>query len=193
MLDTGRGVLRATRAALVTLLVVGLAASAHALGGGAAPGLITSGVLALLVGPVAWWCTRRRMTSLRLVVLLGGAQAAVHVALATMAPAAGTATAAHVHGSLPAGLAAGGGAVAHASHADPSMLLAHLAGTVLTALLLARGEDVLWRVVVLLLPHTVTPVSPPPRPLTCSAPVLPVLTGRAPRPLGGRAPPVALA
>ena len=107
MLDTGRGVLRATRAALVTLLVVGLAASAHALGGGAAPGLIASGVLALLVGPVAWWCTRRRMTSLRLVMLLGGAQAAVHVALATMAPVAGTATAAHVHGALPAGLAAG--------------------------------------------------------------------------------------
>ncbi len=194
MLETGRGLLRASRAALTTLLVLGLASSAHAVGGGGSPGLMALLVLALLVGPVAWWCTRRRLGAVRLVALLGGAQVAVHLSLSAMAPVTGSASAVHVHGGLPAGLgpAAGAAADAHPT-AGASMLLAHVAATVLTAVVLARAEGLLWRVVTLLVPSAVGRVRVPATVRTTATPVVVVLSGRAPRPLGGRAPPVALA
>lgn len=191
MLETGRGALRVARAAVATLLVLGLGTSAHTLGGGAAPGLMASVVLALLVGPVAWWCTRRRLDAPRLLALLGGAQAAVHLTLSAMAPVTGTAVAGHVHGGLPPGLAADASVAGHGHLPGGSMLLAHLAATVLAALLLARAEGVLWQVVSLLLPRLPTRVRVPAQVRTAVAPVLAVLAGRTPRPLGGRAPPVA--
>ncbi len=193
MLQTGRGVLRASRAAVATLLVLGLAGSAHTMGGGAAPGPMAVLVLALLVGPVAWWCTRRRLDTAHLFLLLGGTQVAVHLVLSAMAPVTGTAAAAHVHEGLPAGLGAGGAVAAHEHLPGAGMLLLHVAATVLTALLLARAEDVLWRVVTLLLPRYAGRVRLPAGARTTVDPVVVVLSGRAPRPLGGRAPPVALA
>ncbi len=193
MLDTGRGALRAARAAFTTLLVLGLATSAHTLGGGHAPGFMATAVLTLVVGPLAWWCARRHLGALRLVVLLGGAQALVHAGLTAMAPSAGTGSALHVHGGLPAGL--GGVASTGAGHHAPgtSMLLAHAVATVVTALVLARAEDVLWRVVLLLLPRATPRVRVPAAARTAPEPVLLALTGRAPRPVGGRAPPLAVA
>jgi hypothetical protein len=194
VLETGRGLLRGSRAALATLLVLGLSVSAHTLGGGAPPGLMASVVLALLVGPVAWWCARRRLGPVRLVALLGGAQVAVHLALSAMAPMSGAASPAHVHGGLPAALGPASGAAAHAHQTpDASMFLAHVVATLLTALVLARAENVLWRVVTLLLPRPLGRPAIPVEARTALAPVLVVLSGRAPRPLGGRAPPVALA
>ncbi len=194
MLETGRGLLRASRAALATLLVLGLAVSAHTLGGGTPPGLMASVVLALLVAPVAWWCARRRLGPVRLVALLGGAQVAVHLALSAMAPVSGGASPVHVHGGLPPDLGPASDAAVHAQHTPgASMLLAHVVATVLTALVLARAEDVLWRVVTLLLPRPLGRPGIPVEVRTAAAPAVVVLSGRAPRPLGGRAPPVALA
>ena len=102
---------------------------------------------------MAWWCTGVVWAPRACWLLLGGAQAAVHLVLSAMAPVTGTAAAAHVHEGLPAGLGAGGAVVAHGHLPGAGMLLLHVAATVLTALLLARAEDVLWRVVTLLLPR----------------------------------------
>lgn len=193
MLETGRGVLRASRAAVATLLVLGLGSSVHTLAGGAAPGPMASVVLALLVGPVAWWCTGRRLDTARLLALLGGAQAGVHLTLAAMAPVTGTAAAAHVHEGLPSALGTAATVTAHGHLPGASMLLAHVAATVLTALVLARAEDVLWRVVTLLLPRAPRRVRVPTPARLAAIPAVVVLTGCTPRPVGGRAPPVALA
>jgi len=184
---------RASRAALATLLVLGLAASAHTLGGGAPPGTLAGVVLALLVGPIAWWCTRRELGVLGLTGLLAGAQVLVHAGLSAMAPAAGTASAAHVHAALPAGLAGGPGtAAAQPSHGPgTTMLLWHVVATVVTALLLARAEDVLWRVVRLLLPPVAASRSLPATARAVVAPVVVLRSGRSLRPVGGRAPPLA--
>jgi hypothetical protein len=197
VLEAGRGVVRASRAAVATLLVLGLAASAHTLGGGVAPGALALAVLALLISPLTWWATRRRLGPWRLVALLGGAQALVHAGLTAMAPHAGTAAAGHVHGGVPAGLvaeAAGATASAHPGHGlGASMLLAHALATAVTAVVLSRAEDVLWRVVAVLLPRVGRPAPAPllVRPLRAPEPL--ALAGRSPRPLGGRAPPVVLA
>jgi hypothetical protein len=186
-------VLHVSRAAVATLLVLGLASSAHTLGGGDAPGPMAGVVLALVVGPLAWWCTRRRLSAVRLLALLGGAQVLVHAALTAMAPGAGTGSALHVHGGLPPGLGGSDGPL-HAHHGiGPGMLLAHVVATVVTALVLARAEDVLWRVVLLLLPRRTRPARVPAGFRTAPSPVVVAVTGRVPRPLGGRAPPVVLA
>lgn len=193
VLETGRGLLRVSRAALATLLVLGLASSAHTLGGGHAPGPLAGTVLALVVGPLAWWCTRRRLSAVRLLALLGGAQVLVHAALTAMAPGTGTGSALHVHGGLPAGLGGSAGALEAGHAAGPGMLLAHVVATVVTALLLARAEEVLWRVVLRLLPRRARTPRVPARVRTAPRPEVVVLGGRPLRPLGGRAPPVVLA
>lgn len=186
--------LRASRASLQALLVLGLSASAHTLGGGSAPGPVALAVLGLLLAPVAWWASRRKLAAGRLLVLLGGAQLLVHVALSSMAPGAGHGAAQHVHGALPPAI---GAAATSVSHLHPamglSMLLAHAAATVIAALLLAHAESVLWRAVALLSPRL--PADAPVRPCARVHPEpAPLhLTGRTVRPLGGRAPPVAVA
>lgn len=186
--------LRASRASLQALLVLGLAASAHTLGGGTAPGPVSLGVLGLLLAPVAWWASGRQLRAGRLLALLGGAQALVHAALTAMSPGVGDGLARHVHGGLPTALGASPAVADHVHPAlGPSMLLAHGAATVLAALLLAHAESVLWRALARLLPRVPAAVR-----VRACAPVLPEpaplrLTGRSVRPLGGRAPPLAVA
>ncbi|MBM6404689.1 hypothetical protein JQN72_10595 [Phycicoccus sp. CSK15P-2] len=190
MPTAGHGVLRASRAALATLLVLGLAVSAHSGGGGHVPGVAAWLVLGALVAPVAWWATRRRLGALPLLILLGGAQTLVHGALLAMAPTSGGSASAHVHGAVPVGL---GPEAAHTAHVPgTSMVLAHVVGTVVSALLLARAEDVLWRLVASLLPVLPDPARPPFVGRPTPAPAPRPLAGRPVRPVGGRAPPAVL-
>lgn len=107
--------LRLGRSAAAAVVCTVLAAGAHVTGGGHAPVAALVGVL--LAG---WALTAalagRRLTTGQLVGLLVLAQVAVHVF------------------SVSAPQPAGGGA----------MLAVHLLGTLLSALVLRRGEDVLW-------------------------------------------------
>ncbi|GGL40475.1 hypothetical protein GCM10012283_23780 [Phycicoccus endophyticus] len=188
--------LRLLRAAVATLSVLGISAAAHQVGGGEAPGAVAMGVLALLVGPPTWLATGRRLTAPALFALLAAAQGAVHVGLATMMPGHGSAAHVHVHGALPGGLATGASAPEHVmpmTQLDPPMLLAHVVATLVLALLLARAEDALWRVVSALLPRITSPARVPGLPRLTVPATAPARATRPVRPLGGRAPPLAFA
>jgi len=122
--------LRAARGAVVGAVAGGLALAGHAAGGGAA-GPESYAVVVLVVA-AAVGASRSRWTPARLVVMLLGAQAAVHAAAWLVSPS----------GSLP-GLPAAPVAPGHVhDHAAPDvrMLLAHLAAACLAALLLAAIE-----------------------------------------------------
>lgn len=143
------------RAAAFGVVTLALATGAHVLGGGAMPSML---VLALLTGPLtlaAVVLTRRRCGSVLLVGALSAAQVILHETMAL---------ASHVPGdAFPVGPGAQHGAHAlasgqvstHWSGADGwsvTMKAAHVVATLVTALLLARGEQVLWRLASRLLP-----------------------------------------
>jgi hypothetical protein len=132
------GVIRWVRAAVVTFASSGLALLGHLTAGGPAP---QPGTLVLVVLPVllvSVGLSGRRWTIGPLLAMLLGAQALFHVA-------AGAGAAAHVHHGHDVG-----GALATAGQSGPAMLTAHAAAALLTALLLRRGDDWVWRLAELL-------------------------------------------
>jgi hypothetical protein len=176
------GVLRLARAWVAVTLTLGLATAGHSVGGALpTPALL---VLAILLAPLALAATGVRWSFGRAVGALGAGQVLVHVLLTSMAPATqGYATPAHLsHGSpVPSGWAATGTDVV----ARPDvlgltvpMIGAHVVATLVTALVVAYAEDVLWAVLARLLPTPVVASQlwavPAPRP-----------AGRAPRRLRG--------
>ena len=203
MTSPAAGPLRAVRVAVVTAVVLLLGVGAHVLGGGRLPTAVVLVVLAVLLAPAVVLATRTRLGTGKGMALLGGAQLGIHLALHAMAPTAGVAVAHHhVHGGDVAVLAAlhaqsgAPGAMATMSGMPamagltPTMLLAHAVGTAVTAWLLARGEDVLWRVLSFLLPTVPGRVRLPGRP-TARVPALRARRSSALcRPIGSRAPPL---
>ncbi len=187
VVDAGAGMVRVLRAALATMVVVGLASGAHTLGGGSAPAPLALAVLAAALAPALWWVTARELTTSRMTGLLGGTQVLVHAALMAMGPGHGSAAAAHVHGAH--GLPPAGEPMAM-TQLTPAMLALHAAATVATAVVLSRAERVLWWVVSLVRPplgqrfHGVAG-----GPVAAGRVLLP-LPFRRTRPLGGRAPPL---
>ena len=188
---TGSGgrVVRELRAAVATLLVVGLGAAAHTVGGGTPLQLVPATVLVVVVAPLVWLLLRSRTSLPRMVAAIVVGQVVTHVTLAAMAPSTGgSATAAHVHGAV--ALSSEGSTALAGVHLTTPMLLAHLAATLVAGVLLTRGEDVLRAVVRWLLAEA------------CAAPVpgttarvvvdggLLGLTNRSVRPVGGRGPPL---
>lgn len=175
MLSPVVGPLRVARAALAATLVLALSALAHRVAGGALPDPLVLAALAAftLAGTTA--AARVRFTPARLVALLGGAQLALHEALAVLAPGSSctpsTATSGHgghvaavgeVVCAAPAavpGLGAGS-AVAHPEHLATSgtagawMVAAHAVATVVLALVLAHGERALERFLAWVTPRT---------------------------------------
>ncbi|QJW34956.1 hypothetical protein [Cellulosimicrobium protaetiae] len=161
------GPLRVARAALVATLVLALTAFAHRVAGGALPDPLVLAALAAftLAGTTA--AARLRFTPARLVVLLGGAQVALHQALVVLAPGAScvptgvtsghgahAASVGDVVCAAPVGtpvLSDGGASLVHPEHLTTSgtaglwMVLAHGTATVVLALVLARGERALER------------------------------------------------
>lgn len=180
---------RQLRAAVATLVVVGIGASAHTIADGATLPPVAVAVLVLLVGPVVWLLLRSRTSMPRMVLAIGAGQALTHLALVAMVPSTGGAeAAAHVHGAT--ALSSTSSTAPFALHLSGSMLLAHVAATALAAVLLTRGEDVLRCVVRWLLPEV--PAAPVPL-RTCHIVAdgdTRGLTGRAVRPVGGRGPPL---
>lgn len=173
MTSPGRGAVRVVRATVLTGLVILLTAAAHRLGGGEAPGLLSLAVLALGAWPVALLSTGRRLRPTALLAGLGAGQVLGHGLLAWLGGAAvsGPASieclthAAHERfgrGCLDTSLTPAVSAHAHQPSPGGWMLGAHVLATVIAALLVARGEQVLWRVLDLVLrtvPVLVRPVA----------------------------------
>jgi hypothetical protein len=153
---------------------------AHRLGGADTPGLFPIVALTALLWPLAVLATRRRLGPVALLTGLGAGQLLGHGLFGWLGSGAAGATASlsveclqhATHLGVSAACATDGVAVASHAHVETvtglPMLAAHLAATLLTALLVARGERVLWRVLDLVLralPVLLTPMA-----------------GRAPRP-----------
>lgn len=205
MTRPGEGAARLLRALAFVAAALTLTVSAHVLGGGAPS---TAGILvtAALVWPAAVLgsASRRRVRHLAPTLVLS--QLAGHVALTVFHPAsaAGSLTwscAGHgAHGrNLSAACQASGpvghvhGGVVEAGLSVPTlpMIALHVGATVLTALVLARGERALWHVVALV--RRPLPRIEARRPATRPA-LLALIGGPASRRLGvtpGRGPPVA--
>ncbi|MCH6468461.1 hypothetical protein [Sinomonas terrae] len=141
-----RALFRLSRAVVVALTTVLLAAGAHTAGGGSLPDpLIVTGVLALVTLPVIALAGRRISAPIMLAVL-GAGQFGLHDAFNALSVSASTTAAlgpnaGHVHVLGVLGESAAGG---HTHSDSTAMLLAHAIATVLTALLLARGESAVW-------------------------------------------------
>ncbi|AKT50693.1 hypothetical protein ADJ73_04105 [Arsenicicoccus sp. oral taxon 190] len=149
--------MRLLRAAVLAVVVVCLAALAHLVGGGTLPGPGVLAVLVAVVGTAALVASSRRLGTWSIGAILGGGQLALHEAFALLGTTgADPASLGHVVGSghhavlvthAPAGDAAA--AVEHLAahgghHLSLPMLLAHAIATVVTTLVLARGERALW-------------------------------------------------
>lgn len=220
-----RGRVRLARTGVFALVCLALAGAAHVAAGGALPPLGVLLIAALPVWFGGWLLTSRRLGVPALTGALGAAQVGLHAffhATAAHASAAQasavaphiTATAAehaaHLGHGDPSGAAgfagltqAAPGLATHGGTLDlltaglsPVMLLAHLAATLASALVLAYGEDVLWRVLRRFVavpaiggrPPVVGPLHPTP-PCPAAPPRARVLLTTIPR----RGPPVASA
>lgn len=160
-----RGATRLARAAAFGVVTLALASGAHVAAGGALPSMM---VLALLVVPLmmaALVLTSRRCGPVLLLGSLAAAQVLVHESLMAltshvsvdMFPAelgAHHGAQALVSGQVSAHSASamGGQAIAGAGGWPVTTQVAHLLATLATALLLARGEQALWRLAARLLP-----------------------------------------
>ncbi|WP_353707141.1 hypothetical protein ABRQ22_13860 [Cellulosimicrobium sp. ES-005] len=173
------GPLRVARAALVATLVLALTALAHRVAGGTLPDPLVLAALAAftLAGTTA--AARLRFTPTRLVVLLGGAQVALHQALVVLAPVGSCVPVGVTSGhgghvapvrdvvcAAPVGApvpAAGGVGLVHPEHLTTSgtaglwMVVAHAVATVVLALVLARGERALERFLAWVTPRGALP------------------------------------
>jgi hypothetical protein len=172
----GDGVLRVARTVAVSAAVVGLAVAAHVAGGGRPPRTLGLVGLALATAYVCAWVARRRLSLPVLTVVLAAGQWALHHAFdllgASCAPAAPAVHAGHAvaAGSCePVTTAAGLVAGRHLATPSWAMLLAHVAATAVSALVLASGERALWALCGLLaallpaLPRAAAPVAVPVR------------------------------
>jgi hypothetical protein len=120
---------RLARSAAVGVAGAALAASAHVVAGGAAPGLATLTAAGLVLAAGALIASRGPLGTARLLVLLLGAQAVLHATFELAAPSAGG----HAHhGGEAAGVLTPAG--------EATMVGAHVLATLALALLLARGE-----------------------------------------------------
>jgi hypothetical protein len=145
-----RGGVRVARAAAFGVAALTIAAGAHVAAGGVLPSVTVLALLAVPVTVVAVALTGRRCGPGLLVGSMAAAQILLHetlVALTTQVPGdlAGQMSAASAS-------AMGGHAMAHTDGRSVTMTAAHVVATLVTALLLARGEQALWQLVSRLLP-----------------------------------------
>jgi hypothetical protein len=140
---------RLLRTAAVATSVLSLAAGAHLLGGGVLPPAPVLGACMALVVLCTVLLTGRKMATPALAGILLAGQGILHetftVLSAPRPPAA--ASAAHVHHGSPGAPAPPAGPELHGhltADFDPPMLGLHIAATLVTAMLLAKGEEALW-------------------------------------------------
>lgn len=177
---TARGVPLLSRSFLVTGMAVFLAAAAHAAGGGGMPPVMLLLALAVILLPPVVLLARRQLSFPVLACVLAAGQLLLHTAFSLVPAASGCAAAGpavHAHhaaaapGRRPAGHA--GEQLAEAAGNGWQMSAAHLAAVVLTAVLLARGEDALWQLLTWL-----RPLARIPAPATLPAPAPTLFTVR---------------
>jgi hypothetical protein len=163
-----RGATRIARAAAFGVATLTLATGAHVSAGGAVPSLMVLAGLALPLAMAALILTSRRCGLLLLLSSLAAAQLLLHEALMTLSSQgpgemlAGAVGAPHsVHALLSSPMPAHSGAMMGFAMRDVpmaaggwsvTMMAVHAVATLVTALLLARGEDAMWHLVARLMP-----------------------------------------
>jgi hypothetical protein len=162
-----RGATRIARAAAFGVATLMLATGAHILAGGALPSLMVLAGRALPLTMAAVILTSRRCGPLLLLGSLAAAQVLLHESLMAFAAPADLAPAglgAHhgAHALLSGPISAhstsamdsviGGVPIPGAGGWSVTMTATHVVATVVTALVLARGEQALWQLVSRLLP-----------------------------------------
>ncbi len=120
---------RVVRSVAVGAFGAALSAAAHVTAGGQTPALVALALVAVAVAAGAYAAAGGALGAARLLALLLAAQALLHAAFELSAPA-GTGHA-HHGGDAPGALTSAG---------EGSMIAAHLAATLVLALVLARGE-----------------------------------------------------
>ena len=144
-----RGAVRVARAVAFGVAVLTIAAGAHVAAGGVLPSITVLALLAVPVIMVAVALTGRRCGLVLMVGSMAAAQLLLHetlVALTTQVPG-------DMAGQMSAATASTmGHAIAHTDGWSVTMTAAHVVATLVTALLLARGEQALWQLVSRLLP-----------------------------------------
>jgi hypothetical protein len=164
--------------AVVFLCLIPVTALARGRAGRGAPGLALAGLLGQAVGHVALSVVTLSPTTRHAGVAGHHSPASGHTQAATAGHGLG-----HGHGVPPLPPGAGWGAttdaLAHQAHLEPAMLVAHLVGAVLTAVLVAAAAEGLRRVAArlillvrfLLVPRTPFPGTPAAARISAPAPV----------------------
>jgi hypothetical protein len=160
-----RGATRLARAAAFGVVTLALASGAHVAAGGALPSMMVLALLAVPLMMAALVLTSRRCGPVLLLGSLTAAQVLAHevlMALTSHVPVAmfPAELGAHhgaqalVSGQMSAHSASAleGAAVGVAGGWSVTMQVAHVLATLVTALLLARGEQALWQLAARLLP-----------------------------------------
>ena len=149
------GASRGVRAAALGVVCVALALTGHLLGGGQAPSLWALLILGVPMGAVSLALTSRRRGLPAIGMTVAASQLLLHEALMWLTAGSGCAVSGDPHAHLGHGSAApvldctgmtGMAASTASAHFSLSaMLLGHVAATVVTTLVLAYGESLLWR------------------------------------------------
>lgn len=148
-----RGRAHLARAGILGIAALALALGGHVAASGSVPGPLALVALTGLTSAAVLVLTLRRLHTASLLTALGLLQAGLHGAL-SLTTTSGTAA---VIGSTP-------GALGHHHHItfavtgsaapqDLAMTAAHVVATVLTALLLARAEDLVWLAAAIVTPR----------------------------------------
>ncbi|MFB0840231.1 MULTISPECIES: hypothetical protein [unclassified Arthrobacter] len=168
------------RALTVAGLILGIAAAAHTAGGGRLPATPLLVLLAALVMLPVTVLARRKLGLGTITTALGTGQLALHAAFTAFPSPVEHCTAAgiaahghHQSATFPGCLTATGTMAAHVTGVLPGPVMtgAHILAVAATALLLAHGETMLWRMLDWLaprsfalhlpvLPHWTTPAPP---------------------------------
>lgn len=177
--------MRLVRAGMLGAISLLLAVGAHHAGGGGLPRLPVLAFLVLFTAPVVLFVTDRQCRLPRVLTALGVEQVLLHGALSVTTTAgactAATVTAVGHHAMILTGgtcrmagsssvghLAAAGmpsgvmasGPMAHTLSSWP-MLAAHVVATLVTAVVIARGEAALWALLDRIVPCPLPSVAPP--------------------------------
>lgn len=144
---------RLLRGSAATAVVLCLSMGAHVAGGGMLPEPALLALLGALTLAAVMAASRRSFRTVPLLALLGAGQMALHEAFAVLSvPVACTPVSGSHHGTGISGSGISCAPLEAAAHvhttAGPvpalALLAAHVAATVATAVVLARGEDALW-------------------------------------------------
>lgn len=141
-----RAPFRFPRAVALTGAIFILAAAAHVFAGGSLPEpTIASGLLVLTLAPVMV-LTRVKISAPAMTAALGAAQIVLHGAFNTLSVSVGFSPVAgeHLHGAGSSSLPAASLMAGHTAEPAFPMLALHALATLLTALVLARGESTVW-------------------------------------------------